>query len=81
MAFTTTLLNQQQGPIPDGGFAKEIWRYENTLGSTGGTVTAKYLKSIVAVVGPYLNRTISGATTTITTDVNAVGEIEIFGRT
>ena len=78
MAFTAT--RQSDGPIPDGNNAKEIWRYSNTGGSSGGVITATWLKTIDLVVGAYLDRTISTNQVTLTTNTNSTGEVELFGR-
>lgn len=78
MAFAATILCE--GPIPDKDNAKETYSYANTSGSTGGTVTAKWLSRITRIEGTgILTRTISGRTVTIVTDVNANGNIDLYG--
>lgn len=75
MSFTATSIGNSARPEPPAKV--EDVHYVNTAGSSGGTITAKFLDRVTRVRGNYLSATVSGKTATIVTDVNAVGEVEL----
>lgn len=77
MAFTTTI--KTEFPQPQGEFMEEVWDYVNDSGSTGGTITTRFIKNIQAVIGNFLDESRTATTVTIVTDVNASGSVIIRG--
>lgn len=77
MAFTPTIKTQY--PQPQGEFMEEVWGFLNDSGSTGGVITARYIKNIQSVTGNFLDESHTATTVTIVTDVNSSGDIIIRG--
>lgn len=77
MAFTTTL--KTEFPTPQGEFMEEVWDFVNDSGSTGGTITTRFIKNIQTVTGNFLRETRTPTTVVIVTDVNASGSVIIRG--
>lgn len=78
MAFTATLISEQ-GPSPKGQYASELWLLTNTGGSTGGTVTSRFLNLVRGGIGAYTTGTPSGNTFVVTQVANSVTYLELFG--
>lgn len=77
MAFTVTI--KTEFPQPQGEFMEEVHGYVNDSGSTGGTITTRYIKNIQAVIGNFLDESHTATTATIVTDIDASGDVIIRG--
>lgn len=82
MSFTQTVLSEGPGPSRrNPGEMAETGKYVNTAGSTGGTLTARFLKTVDRIEGSgIIQRVISGKTVVITTVADADGDYTLYGR-